>query len=223
MALKGDAILAVWNEVDPASENDFDEWYFREHVPERTSVPGILRGRRYRADHGTPRSMAFYEAASMAVLTRGAYRTQLANPTEWTRRVMARFRLARRGLCDVAGSVGEGIGGAAAVVHVAPGDPARLRPWILGILLHELHAMPLVAHAHLWTLAPGEPPSATADLNPPGAQDAPIAWVIVVETMEMAAAEAVTEAILGRNPVAHGAASVRPYPSYRLLYALDGK
>ena len=80
-----------------------------------------------------------------------------------------------------------------------------------------------MASAHLWTLAPGEPRSPTTALSMGAEPDHPIEWVVVVETMEFAGAEAVRAAILGRNPGAHGAAYVRPYPSYRLLYALDGR
>src|SRR5262245_21444533 len=68
MPLLGSAVLAVWNDVDPAIEDDYDEWYLREHIAERTTVPGLARGRRYRADQGSPRYMAFYEAASLDVL-----------------------------------------------------------------------------------------------------------------------------------------------------------
>jgi len=219
MPLSGNAVLAVWNEVDPDIEDDFNEWYFREHIPERTMVPGLNRGRRYRAETGSPRYMAFYEAASMAVLTHGPYRLQLDNPSAWTQRLMPRFRFQQRGLCDVAASIGEGIGGAAAVVHIAPGDAPRLRTWITDTLLHELHALPGVTAAHLWTLAPGEPRSPTTALS--ASAERPIEWVIVVETMEVAGAIAIAAAILGRNPTAHGAADVRVYPAYRLLYALD--
>jgi hypothetical protein len=223
MSLLGNAVLAVWNEVDPAVEDDFNEWYSREHIPERTAVPGIYRGRRYRADSGTPRYMAFYEAASMDVLTKGAYRQQLDNPTAWTRRVMPHFRFMQRGLCDVAASVGEGIGGAVAVMHLTPRpqDAPRLCEWVTEALLRELHALPDVTAAHLWTLAPGEPRSPTTSLSQQAEPDHSIDWVVVVETMEHSGAEAITAAILGRNPKAHGAAEVRAYPSYRLLYALD--
>jgi hypothetical protein len=220
MALLGNAILAVWNDVDPEAEDDFNEWYPREHIPERTSVPGLIRGRRYRAQEGSPRYMAFYEATSMEVLTTGAYRTQLDNPTAWTRRIMPRFRYMRRGLCDVAGSAGEGIGGAAAVVHMTPADAPRLRQWITGTLLSDLVALPGVAAAHLWTLAPGEPASPTTSLQR-AETNHPLAWVVVVETMETAGATAVAAAIIGRAPKSHGASEVRPDPSYRLLYALD--
>jgi hypothetical protein len=221
MPLLGNAVLAVWNEVDPDAEDDFNEWYLREHIPERTMVPGLTRGRRYRAEQGSPRYMAFYEAASMDVLTSGPYRRQLDNPTSWTQRIMPRFRFMRRGLCDVAASVGEGIGGAAAVVHLTPADAPRLRAWITGTLLHEMHALPDVAAAHLWTLAPGEPRSPTTALSQRAEPERPVEWVIVVETMELAGADAITGAILGRDPKAHGAADVNAYPSYRLLYALD--
>jgi len=225
MSLPGKAILAVWNEVDPEFEDDFNDWYLREHIIERTSVPGLFRGRRYRADAGSPRYMAFYEAETMDVLTQGAYREQLANPTEWTRRIMPRFRFAQRGLCDVAVSLGDGIGGAAAVVHVTPGDgaedAARLRAWIAGSLLPELAASPNVTAAHLWTLAPGEPASPTTALSQNAEPEHPLSWIIVVETIELAGADAMRAAILVRNPTAHGAADVRACPSYRLLYALD--
>ena len=43
MALLGRAILADWNEVDRTIEADFDDWYLREHIPERISVPGMTR------------------------------------------------------------------------------------------------------------------------------------------------------------------------------------
>jgi len=221
MPLLGSAVLAVWNEVDPDIEDDFNEWYFREHIPERTMVPGLSRGRRYRAEAGSPRYMAFYEAASMDVLTKGPYRVQLANPTAWTRRITSRFRFMRRGLYDVAASVGDGMGGAASVVHLTPADAPRLRQWITATLLHEIHALPDVAAAHFWTLAPGEPRSPTTALSQRAEPDDPLAWVIVVETMEPAGATAISDAILGRDPKAHGAADVLAYPAYRLLYALD--
>jgi hypothetical protein len=219
MTLLGNAVLAVWNEVDPDREGDFNDWYVREHIPERTTVPGLLRGRRYRAEQGSPRYMAFYEATSMDVLTRGEYRRQLDNPSAWTQRILPHFRFSQRGLCDVAASVGEGMGGAAAVVHLTPDDAPRLREWITGTLLRELHALPDVAAAYLWTLAPGEPASPTSALSKRA--EKPIAWIVVVETMDVAGADAVTARILGHDPKARGAADVLPYPSYRLLYALD--
>jgi len=159
MALLGKAGLLVWNDVDPAIEADYNEWYLREHVPERVSVPGMLRGRRYRAAEGSPRYMALYEAATLDVLTTGANRAQLADPTAWTRRVMPGFRLMQRGICTVAATAAAGIGGAATVIHLRPqsGGETALREWA-ETLLPELLRIEQVAAMHLWVAAPAIPP-----------------------------------------------------------------
>lgn len=221
MALLGDAILAVWNDVAPEIEDDFNDWYLDEHLGERLSVPGMNRGRRYRADRGSPRYMAFYEAASMDVLTKGPYREQLDNPTPWTQRLMPRFRFAQRGLCDVAASFGGAIGNAAAVVHMTPDDAPQLRDWIIESLFHELQGISEVTGAHLWTLTPGEPVSSTTRLTETAAVAPPLAWVVVVETADVAVAEAMAATILVRDPRRHGAAEAYACPAYRLLYAVD--
>jgi len=222
MALLGKAVLGVWNEVDPAVEDSFNDWYVREHIPERTEVPGMVRGRRYRALEGSPRYMAFYEALTLDVLTGGAYRTQLANPTPWTRHVMAGFRFAQRGICTVLASSGDGIGGLATVVHVqpAPGGEAQLRGWMEDHVC-RLPGMKQVAAAHAWAVAPGEPESPTSQLAANAARNPAVHWVLAIEATEMDALTAARGAVLASDPVAHGAANVQPYPLYRLLYCLE--
>lgn len=42
------AILIVWTDIPAEIEADFNEWYNREHLPDRVlRMPGFLRGRRY--------------------------------------------------------------------------------------------------------------------------------------------------------------------------------
>ena len=60
---------------------------------------------------GSPANMALYEARSLDVLTAGAYRTQLDNPTEWTKRVTSRFTFMRWAICAVIADAGQGVGG----------------------------------------------------------------------------------------------------------------
>ena len=45
--LLGHALLAFSHDVTPGSEPDWTEWHDREHIPERLSIPGFLRLRRY--------------------------------------------------------------------------------------------------------------------------------------------------------------------------------
>ena len=56
-----EGMLVVWTDVDPAGEDDFEEWYNREHVNERAAIKGFLSGHRYRAIRGRPRYLALYE------------------------------------------------------------------------------------------------------------------------------------------------------------------
>jgi hypothetical protein len=221
MALVRKAGLLVWNDVDPAIEADYNEWYLREHIPERVSVPGMLCGRRYRAAEGSPRYMALYEAATLDVLTTGAYRAQLANPTAWTRRVMPGFRLMQRGICTVAATAGTGIGGAATVIHLRPGPSGEtaLRGWA-ETLLPELLRIEQVAAAHLWVDAPGEPASPTTALTRGGATERKVHWVLAIEASDAATIDRARDIALAGDPSRNGAAEVAAYPTYQLLYVL---
>jgi hypothetical protein len=219
MALLGKATLGVWNEVDPAIEDSFNDWYVREHIPERVSVAGMRRGRRYRAFAGTPRYMALYEAATLDVLTTGHYRWQLDHPTPWTRHVMPGFRVAQRGICDVIATAGDGIGGVATVIHFSGDD--RLRPW-LERRVAELPALRQVLAAHAWVGSSGEPKSPTTELALRAAPDRGIEWVLMIEASDPAQLDTARDAVLAADPAAHGASDIRPYPNYRLLYVMNG-
>src|SRR3546814_1631627 len=82
-----DAVMAVWGDADAALEAEFNEWYHREHVPERVGMPGWRRGRRYRrVDRGRQRYLVVYEVDSLASFDDPVYRHALDNPSDWTRR-----------------------------------------------------------------------------------------------------------------------------------------
>ena len=50
----GQAAIAIWCDVDAQVRGEFDDWHAREHMPERLSIPGFLRGTRWVAAHGGP-------------------------------------------------------------------------------------------------------------------------------------------------------------------------
>ena len=225
MALLGKAILGVWNEVAPADELDYAEWYVREHLPERTAVPGMTRGRKYRAiDGGTPANMALYEADTLDVLTTGAYRVQLDNPTEWTKRVTSRFTFMRRAICDVIADAGQGVGGFATVFHFhpAPGAAAHVRAWAER-LVPALVAMPQIVAAHCWVGAEGEPETPTSRLSIGAVADKPVGWVLVIEAADLASLQAAQQTVLASDAASHGAVDLRGYPMYGLSYVLAAR
>jgi len=82
-------ILAIFNNVPPGREAEFEEWFQHEHLSERLAVPGFLMGRRYEAVSGDRRYFNFYLTQSADVLKSTAYLTRLDNPTPMTRMIMA--------------------------------------------------------------------------------------------------------------------------------------
>lgn len=117
------AFLAIWNDVDPAVEAEYNRWHSVEHVPERVGVAGFRQGRRYVAeDAARHRYFTLYELEDAQVLGSPGYLSRLNDPTPWTQRMMPAFRNFVRGGCHVMASQGLGrVGGYAATLQLAPG------------------------------------------------------------------------------------------------------
>lgn len=93
-------ILAIWNNVAPGREADFETWFQGEHLQERLGVPGFIYGRRHQAISGGSAFFNFYLVESPAVLTSKPYLERLDNPTPMTRMIMTEvFRDMNRTLC----------------------------------------------------------------------------------------------------------------------------
>ena len=123
MALLGNGLLAIWHDLeisDSADLADFQNWYRTEHFPERLGVPGFMRGRRYQSIDSNTRFSALYETKDIETLASKAYHDQLDNPTDWSKKNLARFRNTNRTAFSIEYSVGFGIGGALAVISVVP-------------------------------------------------------------------------------------------------------
>ena len=82
---KGTGLLMVWVDVPADKEEDFNNWYNQEHLPELLSVPGVLNAARYEAVSSGPKHLACYELESPAVVESAAFTGR--PPTEWGQRV----------------------------------------------------------------------------------------------------------------------------------------
>jgi len=61
----------------PASvDTEWNAWYSGTYVPNYEKVPGVIRGRRYRAVEGAPRYMTFYEFENPKVSETDAWKAQ---------------------------------------------------------------------------------------------------------------------------------------------------
>ena len=143
----GSAAMLLSFDVEAAAIEEHDRWHTHEHLPERLSIPGFLRGTRWTATQGGPRYMVVYEVESLETLASEPYLARLNNPTPWTQRMMPHYRGMSRGLCAVAGSFGEGLGGAAALLRFA--TDGALHRWLLEEALPPLPQATGLGAAHL--------------------------------------------------------------------------
>jgi hypothetical protein len=127
----GAAAMLLSFDVAAEAIPEHDDWHTHEHLPERLSIPGFLRGSRWVAIRAPSRYLVLYEVAEIATLTSAAYLQRLDQPSPWTSRMMPHYRGMKRGLCNVLASCGLGIGNVAYVVWFKARDDDALLDWLL--------------------------------------------------------------------------------------------
>jgi hypothetical protein len=110
----GEAAVAMWWDIAPEMQAEWEDWHTHEHMPERRAIAGFLRGSRWVRGNSY---FVLYELDGVATLTGPAYMERLNNPTPWSRKMMPHHRNMVRSLCEVRASEGQGLGGVLAVVQ----------------------------------------------------------------------------------------------------------
>ena len=199
-------ILAIFNNVTPGREGEFEEWFQHEHLQERLDVPGFLLGRRYEAVRGEPSYFNFYVTRSAQVLASREYHTRLNNPTPMTRRVMAEiFKDMIRTVCRQSFRVGTMRGVfAVAARFAAPPDQSALEA-----ALQRVAPDRGVACGEIWSAAPEAKLGSSEEERLRGG-DRTLAACLLVETLRMQDAERVASALSDEFPAA-------TFGLYRLL------
>jgi len=217
------AVLAIWTDIAPELEADFNEWYWREHLPERLAVPGFRCGRRYRAGAGAPRYFACYELDSLDILDTPAYLERLDNPTDWTRRVMPGFRNTTRALVRVVTTLGRMSGAVALTVRVAPAEDRRadLEAHLRRTILPALHARPGIVRLQHWQAEPMTARS-TIEAALRGGSDGTCDWVVIVEGTRPEDLKAIRdELVAATSPLVAGMTRPPIDATYNLLCSLE--
>jgi hypothetical protein len=184
-------ILAIFNNVTPGREGEFEEWFQHEHLAERIAVPGFLIGRRHEAISGQPRYFNFYVTQSVAVLKSAAYLGRLDAPTPMTRTVMSEvFKDMIRTVCHRTFRLGAMRG--TSVVTVRFGErPAEAA---LKAAIERLMRDKAVACGEIWRAAdPLEFPVSLEERLRGG--DRKIETCLLVETLRVPEAETIAVAL----------------------------
>ncbi len=186
----GRAAVAMWWDVAPQMQAEFEDWHTHEHMPERLGIPGFLRGTRFIAPD-QPSYFVLYEARSLAVLSAGPYLERLNNPSPWSRKIMPHHLNMVRSVCSVRATFGGGVGLALSTVRFCP-PRGQARKIAARLAQDVMPAVPqrkgLVAAHLLQSRTMGAGPRTTEQEIRGG--DAQADWVLLVHGYD---AEAVAE------------------------------
>jgi hypothetical protein len=146
-------------DYSPAQEDEFNDWYDQEHVPERLRVPGFLNAQRWVGDENPKIAVATYDLETHAVMNCPAYQAVGgANGSVWTKRITAiAKRLVRfEGIQILPGDVtgpAEANGLLVASMDVDPEYEAEFNDWYNREHLPQLGAVPGVLAARRFQAA----------------------------------------------------------------------
>ena len=222
MPLLGKAALLLSFDIVAHAIAEHDEWHTHEHLPERLSIPGFLRGTRWVALLGQPRYLVLYEVESLAVLASAAYLERLNHPSPWTARMMPHYRGMTRGLCSIEGSSGFGLGHLGLLLRFgpAPGREAVLGAWLGEEVLERVPARPGLGSVHLLHGALAAPSTNEQRIR---GTDAGMDWALFATGYSQVALEDLARADLGKDRLAAQGAIDVATAMYRADYALDAR
>jgi hypothetical protein len=151
LALLGNGVAAMWCDIDPASRCEFADWHAHEHLPERLSIPGFLRGSRWASRSRETGIFVLYELSDLGVFASPAYLERLNRPTAWSTRMMPSIRNMVRSPCRFTVSAGAGLGRGLLSLRFAPapGSADALREWVQTTIASPLSKRSGLVAVHL--------------------------------------------------------------------------
>jgi hypothetical protein len=186
MGLAGKGAVAIWHDIAAEGRNEFYAWHGTEHMPERTGIPGFLRGRRYVALKGHPEFFNLYETVSRFTVSGTEYLARLNAPTPWTASTVRHFRAVARSLCEVAASFGEGQGGLIATFRYAVSETgaATHHRRLSQSVLPALAALPGIAGCHLLVADEAASAVETTEKKVRAEANEIPRWIVLVESWD---------------------------------------
>jgi len=142
-----DAVLITQMNIPVEMEAEFNDWYTNEHVEERVDLPGFKSAFRFVAVDASPKYFAYYETESLDALTTPTYQAILADQSDWSKKVMKKFRDFGRFCGPLICRVGRGHGANALVVRAKGGDKLTT---LLREILNTSINVPLAVTGYLW-------------------------------------------------------------------------
>jgi len=211
LPLLGKTAVVIYSNYPPEYREEHCRFHSYEHLLERVSTKGFLRGRRLNAlDEGSPSAFALYEVADKSVTVQGEYIDKLNNPTPWTQKFRPLADYASRTLCEVVASAGLGTGPRAMTVRFSPaaGREEALRAWLLETVSGEFASSEGRVGAHFLARDRSieRPMTEEERICAHGAGSVESDWILLVEGWDEAMLRDLGRGLLGEESlVSHGA------------------
>jgi hypothetical protein len=220
MPLLGKAAMLLTFDVDQDAISEHDDWHTHEHLPERLSIPGFLRGTRWVAVRGAPRYAVLYEVDRLETLGSRNYLERLDNPSPWTSKMMTRYRGMSRGLCSVEKSCGLGMGSFALLIRFKPAtdSPSSVAAWLGDAVMPRLASRPGLGSIHL--LQSALAPAMTSEQRIRGA-DSGVDWALLATGYQQDALTHLEQAELSAAELERRGATSVVSAQYQGAYSLS--
>ena len=242
MPLAGKGMLLTSMDIDEAHEAEFNRWYDREHLEERVAIEGFIEARRYVAletsytinsarvsaggavseysftpQQALPKYLSLYSTESIETLNSPAYKSRLANPTEWSTTTMARFRNMIRAVARITLSRGNGRGAALGAIRLRPAKESQesLRSFLGDAL--DPRALDGIISMHL---IENDPALSAPTAGIPSANAGGSDWFVLIDAIDVrAAALAISLPLIDKD--AGFRSAVISAGTYRLLWGIS--
>lgn len=220
MPLLGKAAMLLTFDVEQAAIPEHDDWHTHEHLPERLSIPGFLRGTRWVVVRGAPRYAVLYEVDRIETLQSRNYLERLNNPTPWTSTMMTYYRAMSRGLCSVEKSCGLGMGHFALLIRFKPAfdSSSSVAEWLGGELMPHLAARPGLGSIHF--LRSALAPAMTSEQRIRGG-DSGVDWALLATGYQQDSLSNLEHSELSAGELERHGASIVVSALYQGAYSLS--
>jgi hypothetical protein len=163
MADKSMGLLVAGFNFSAVSEDEFNDWYDTEHVPERARTPGFINCERWIGADDPKISIATYDLETLAVLQSPAYKAiGGVNLSPWSKRVTAKCKRICRfeGEQTLPGNLAAPAAGANALLfnamNAAPEGEADFNKWYNEEHVPALAAVPGCISARRFRIITGD-------------------------------------------------------------------
>jgi hypothetical protein len=223
MTMQARGFVALWHNVPPGIDEEYNLVHTREHVPDYVANAagrgGIDSGRRYSEGKGQlPAYFMFYPARDMSAFARLAQKPWPEHPggsSIWFNAIIDQYRDSWRNNCRLLAQRGGGTGGAACSLIMPLSEEVVAGAPIVDDVLAWLIGLPPVVAVHLGVTDPDIAPN-----RPPLTRHDTAVGVMVIEGFSRLLLAQLLPEILSRLEQS-GIATEKPrYGLYQLAYEL---